>query len=67
MQPHEQRVIDEKKELDEKRTKLTEFINGSEIYKSLGDEDKRLLNQQLRYMDGYAQILELRIERFNKE
>ncbi|HIH4784016.1 TPA: crAss001_48 related protein [Morganella morganii] len=38
MQPHQQRVVDEKAELDDKISKLTAFTGG-DIFKSIHQED----------------------------
>jgi hypothetical protein len=63
MQPHQQRVVDEKQELDDKITKLMAFIGG-DIFKSLERRDQELLSQQLGHMRSYSETLSLRIERF---
>lgn len=65
MQPHEERVVVEKKELDEKLAKLEPFLN-STIFLSLASEDQGLLNEQCRLMMEYSDILRKRIARFNK-
>lgn len=63
MQPHQQRVVDEKNELGERLTKLLAFI-GTDLYKSLPEEDKELLFFQSQIMEDYFEVLEQRIERF---
>ncbi|MEQ4907360.1 crAss001_48 related protein [Proteus vulgaris] len=63
MQPHQQRVVDEKSELDDKITKLAAFTGG-DIFKSLEHLDQELLSQQLVHMRNYSETLSLRIERF---
>ncbi|NBM04401.1 crAss001_48 related protein [Proteus sp. G2671] len=63
MQSHQQRVVDEKQELDDKITKLMAFIGG-DIFKSLEHRDQELLGQQLGHMRSYSETLSLRIERF---
>lgn len=60
IQPHQQRVIDERDQLAEKINKLTEFI-GSERFLSLGGEQD-LLRMQLGAMLQYLSLLERRIE-----
>lgn len=40
LQPHQQRVVDEKTELDDKRTKLKAFIEGNAIFAGLPEEKK---------------------------
>lgn len=63
MQPHQQRVVDEKAELDDKISKLTTFTGG-DIFKSIHQEDQDLLIDQLSLMAKYSQVLEKRISRF---
>lgn len=62
--PHQQRVIDEAQELNEKLVKLMDFINKSDIYKSLSIDDARLLNEQYYYMQNYFRVLNTRISQF---
>lgn len=63
--PHQQRVVDEKAELDLKREKLREFIDSSPIYIGLDDEDQADLIVQSEIMEEYSKILGLRIWKFN--
>jgi len=63
MQPHQQRVIDEKKELDEKREKLIEFMHG-DVYATLDAIDQGLLMVQLVAMNNYSEVLGRRIDLF---
>lgn len=62
--PHQQRVVDELKELKDKRTKLLEFIQHSDVFKTLEQIDKDLLTEQYEAMVWYDVILTKRIERF---
>lgn len=63
LQPHQQRVVDEKNELSERLAKLRGFFQGS-IFPTLPEaECSRLLNQA-RFMAGYAAVLEERITAF---
>lgn len=64
MQPHEQRVVDEKQALSEKMIALVQFINASPIFAGLNAKDRELLRQQRDAMMDYHQVLEARIERF---
>ncbi len=69
MQPHEERVVTEKKELDEKLVKLKVFCFSSPanpIFTSLPPEDRDLLEDQFTIMGKYSEILGKRIERFPK-
>jgi hypothetical protein len=63
MQPHEQRVVDEKKELDEKLYKLNQFIGG-EIFLSLPYAERERLGRQSGVMRMYSEILQERITHF---
>lgn len=63
LQPHQQRVVEEKQQLDEKREKLKTFID-REIFQSLEKDYQTLLIQQLESMDSYSEILGKRIDRF---
>jgi hypothetical protein len=61
--PYQQRVIDEKRDLDEKIAKLDAFLNSRDIKKVDGDERWRL-ECQIKVMRQYANILETRIKSF---
>jgi len=64
MQPHQQRVVDEKTELDEKITKLGEFIESSPIFAGLPDDERERLVRQKSCMGEYSEILGERIAAF---
>lgn len=61
--PHQQRVVDEKSELDEKLQKLSDFRKGSFCATLPTDEKDRLSHQQ-QTMETYSQILSDRIAHF---
>lgn len=63
MQPHQERVVAEKSELDAKREKLRAFIGG-EIWRGLPALEKSRLNRQLEAMTLYSNILGERIAAF---
>lgn len=65
MQAHEQRVVDEFKDLVDKLGKLVAFID-SDTFTSLPEEDRRLLVLQSASMATYIYILEQRIDRFKE-
>lgn len=67
MKPHEQRVVDEKAELDAKITALFAFINTNPLFKQLNDIDRSLLLNQRGAMHSYSEILARRIARFPKD
>jgi len=64
MKVYQQRVVEEKKELDEKISKLIVFIDHSSSYLTMDDQDKELLGKQLDAMRDYSKILGDRISRF---
>ena len=61
--PHQQRVIDEKAELDERRSKLAAFMRGPGFF-AIPNEDQILLDRQAGAMRLLSGILRERIERF---
>lgn len=63
MQPHEQRVVDEQAELEDKLRRLNDFTKVS-TFDLLDSEEKTLLRMQLEVMRTYSSILGLRIARF---
>ena len=64
MKPHEQRVVDEKNELDAKIESLSKFIATSGIYAALPRADRDLLDVQKFAMLNYSAVLAVRISRF---
>ena len=64
MQPHEQRVVDEKVELDTRLEKLRAFFT-TPIFQELDYHDQWLLKLQENVMSDYSEILETRIARFS--
>jgi hypothetical protein len=64
MKNHEDRVIAEKAELEERMNKLVNFMM-TDTYASLPAVDQGLLMVQVRSMKMYSECLSDRIERFN--
>lgn len=64
MQPHQQRVVDEKAELDKKLTALDLFIETNAIFKKLDPAEQSRLKRQSNAMAEYSMILEERIAAF---
>lgn len=65
MAPHQERVVNEKTELDEKLTKLTAFTTmQNAIYAALPREEQARLIQQREVMREYSEILGQRIAAF---
>ncbi len=62
-QPHQQRVVDEKADLDEKIQKLNAFF-GTPIYAGLDDAERGRLVMQEVYMHQYSGVLAERIAAF---
>ena len=63
MQPHEQRVVEERDDLLTKMRKLSDFMGG-QIFSNLPYEDRKLLQIQHHAMTAYAEVLSTRIGRF---
>lgn len=56
MQPHQQRVVDEKSELDVKAKALSDFIGNSDIFPTLNADEQEQLKEQ---KDDIKQILKI--------
>lgn len=61
--PHQQRVVDEKKELDEKREKLGTF-KGTAFFATLPWQEQERLNTQAHIMTMCSAVLGERIAAF---
>ncbi len=64
MQPHQQRVVDEKAELDERLEKLITFSNGN-FYASLPWAEQERMNTQRHLMCALSAVLGARIAAFD--
>jgi hypothetical protein len=64
MQAHEQRVVDERKELNKKFTDLCKFIDSSAVFLNLHINERARLNKQRGIMSQYIQVLDERIDAF---
>lgn len=62
--PHQQRVLDEKAELDDRLSKLTTFIESSPIFAQLPIDEQERLRAQAAVMTDYSRILASRIAAF---
>ena len=60
---HQQRVIEEKQELDTKREKLGEFKN-TDMFLSLPLQEQERLNTQAHIMTMYSSVLGERVRNF---
>lgn len=63
MQPHQQRVVDEKNEISDKTSKLESFL-GTALYASLPTPEQTRLSRQFLIMQLYEQVLSERIGAF---
>lgn len=63
MQPHQERVVTEKSELDAKIEKLDAFLHGS-IYSTLAEVERMRLMRQFCHMKDYSNVLGERIAAF---
>ncbi|WP_234494839.1 crAss001_48 related protein [Vibrio maritimus] len=60
---HIERMQKERYELSERVRKLTVFIYQEEtLFKELNEIDQRLLKAQLRAMNAYQEVLEIRLD-----
>lgn len=65
MQPYQERVIDEKVDLDARREKLTAFIDENPMFDALPEDEQKRLERQALIMAEYSAILGARIEAFD--
>jgi len=65
LQPHQQRVVDEKTELDTKLQALGKFIADNPIYAGLSVDERQRLRRQYDAMTQYSGILGERIRAFS--
>lgn len=63
MRPHQQRVVDEKQDIDGKIERLAEFFT-TDIFHDLDQAEKDRLKTQYSVMEVYSMILYQRIEAF---
>jgi len=63
LQPHQQRVVDEKTELDERLTKLIAFFN-SPIFAGLPADEQDRMKRQADHMTSYSVVLGERVATF---
>lgn len=65
MQPHQERVVQEKSELDKKIVLLVNFIHGNDVFKNLPSEEQERMRHQRTVMQHYSDILTERISAFS--
>jgi hypothetical protein len=64
LQPHQQRVVEEKQELDKKARALSDFIGNSDFFPTLDPAEQERLKEQNDVMWQYSEILAARIAAF---
>lgn len=64
LQPHQQRVVDEKAELDTKAKALSNFIGENPIFETIDAAEQERLREQCEVMWQYSEILGARIAAF---
>ena len=64
MNEYQERVIEEKAELDARRGRLLKFISSSPHFLSLGKDEQQRLVRQNKIMILYSDVLQERIESF---
>lgn len=65
MLAHQERVVQEKQELDDKIAKLSSFTNpNNDIFNALPEDEQVRLGRQLAVMAEYSSILSERINAF---
>ena len=64
IKPHQKRVIDEKKQNDERASKLSEFIGLSEQFNLLDADEQERMKEQNELMWELSEILGERIKAF---
>ena len=64
MQPHQQRVVDEKNELHKKAVALSNFIGINPLFDSLDQAEQERLKVQNDIMWQYVEVLVSRIDAF---
>lgn len=64
MQPHQQRVVDEKTELDIKLEKLEQFILSNSLFQKLSTDEQIRMCRQQNAMKSYSEVLGERIAAF---
>lgn len=66
MKSYQERVLEEKRELDERATALSEFIGLSPIFETLDVAEQERLKEQNDVMWQYSEILGARIAAFSR-
>jgi hypothetical protein len=62
--PHQVRLLEEHRQVDDRIGQLSDFIADSNIYRDMNTVDQQRLSIQLDFMRGYRKILRFRIDSF---
>ncbi len=65
LQPHQQRVVAEKTEIDKKAKALSDFIGLDDEFENIDAEEQERLKEQCEVMWQYSEILGARISAFS--
>ena len=65
LKPHQQRVVEEKSDLDEKIAKLKDFTNNNPVFATLPEDEQARLTRQYDIMLAYSAVLGERIAAFS--
>lgn len=63
MLPHQERVVTEKNELEDKVTKLVAFFE-TDFFSKIDKDEQERLKRQSGFMQSYLEVLEERISNF---
>ena len=64
--PHQQRVVAERAQLDDKREKLHAFMNGNSFFAVCDESERMRMHAQANAMARYSEALESRIAAFTQ-
>ena len=67
MEDYQIRVLNEKEALSDKIEKLSKFIHRDPIFENLDKYEQILLIQQMTHMEAYENVINLRLDQWNKE
>jgi len=64
IEQYQQRVVEERTDLDKRMDKLADFIDLSPKFDTLSSVERGRLHRQLEHMRSYSRVLDERIEAF---
>ena len=66
MKPHQDRVVSEKAELDERIRKLEAFMGDRDLFRPISEAEQKRMSRQLAHMKDYSNVLTERIAAFHE-